>query len=292
MRAIGLHLRITDTLTAVARQAMALGLQTFQCFLIHQQTKRQLVLTDQEVIDFLQLRDQFTTLYVHGAYWINLCGQKSKQATKALLRELKLAKRLAFTHYVLHSGCAIGWPDRMDGIDCLVRVLNTILKHEHEIKIVLENIPHGGNTIGGDLTDFKQIREKLDHPEKVSFCIDTAHAYAFGYDIVTKQTDFITLLDKTVGIDAIALIHLNDTQETLGLKRDTHGIIGTGTIGSNALHRFVSNERLAHIPLIMELPPLADHEYLRILNMVRYWQTVPVKTVPLKKEKRYETNSY
>ncbi len=287
MRAIGLHLRIADTLTAVARQAIALGLQTFQYFLINQRTKRQIALTDQEVTDFLQLRDQFTTLYVHGAYWINLCGQKSKQATKTLLRELKLAKRLAFTHYVLHPGCAIGWPDRMDGIDCLVRVLNTILKHEHEIKIVLENIPHGGNTIGGDLTDFEQIREKLDHPEKVSFCIDTAHAYAFGYDIVTKQTDFITLLDKTVGIDAIALIHLNDTQETLGLRRDTHGIIGTGNIGSDALRCFVSDERLALIPLLMELPPLADYEYAKVLDMVRHWQTLSIK-----KEKQYETNSY
>jgi deoxyribonuclease IV len=277
MRALGLHLRIDDRLIMLAHQALRLDLKTFQCFLIHQKTKRLLTLTNKEVAEFLSLRDKFNSLYVHGAYWINLCGKRSEKAYATLQKELALAKRLMFTHYLLHPGSANGWHDRMHGIDTLVRLLNTVLKNESDITIVLENTPHDGNTIGGDLNDFKYIRKKLDHPEKVSFCIDTAHAFAFGYDIVMKQDDFIALLDKTIGIKAIELIHLNDTKEKLGLKRDRHDIVGQGNIGSRALRKFVCDKRFRHIPIIMELPPLPDQEYLSIMNKIRNWDIYQLK---------------
>jgi len=283
MRAIGVHLRITDTFGSLVDQALSLGLQTFQCFLIYQKSKKTLALSDQEIARFAQLRDRFSTLYVHGAYWINLCGSKSNRAQATLKKELSIAKRLGFTHYVLHPGCATGCTDRMKGIDALARVLNDVLKAESAITIVLENTPHDGKTIGGDIMDLYQIRQKLDRPEKVSFCIDTAHAFAFGYDIVNEQEAFIDLLDEMIGIDAIELIHLNDTSEQLGLKRDRHEVIGKGTIGISALRNFVCNKRLAHVPLIMELPPLSDLELLPIIDTVRQWHSVPIKSE--KKEK-------
>ena len=273
MRTIGLHLRIVSDLVDVARQALELGLRSFQCFLIHQKTRKHIELTSKQVQEFLALRNQFDNLYVHGAYWINLCAQRCNGSKYILSKELAMAKRLEFTHYILHPGSAKGWSDRMYGIDCFVRFLNDLLKNEHDIKLVLENTAHGAQTIGSDLRDFTLIREKLDHPEKVSFCIDTAHADAFGYDIgnLAKKQDVIALIDEVMGADALSLIHLNDTQEQRGMKQDKHEIIGHGNIGSKALRQFVLDKRFATIPLIMELPPMDNRKQGELLNEVKLW---------------------
>ncbi|MEX0940903.1 MAG: deoxyribonuclease IV [Candidatus Babeliales bacterium] len=272
MRKIGLHLRIIDSLIETAQRAAHLGLKTFQCFLIHQITKKYLSLSDKEVKEFVALRPLFDTLYIHGAYWINISGIRCEHAKRLLLKEIDIAKRLQFTHYILHPGSAIGWNEHKKGIDCLVRVLNDILKNENDITIVLENTAHGSLSIGSDLHDFKIIREKLAFPEKVLFCLDTAHAYAFGYDIadINAQNDFMYLLNKTVG-DAIGLIHLNDSQEKLGFKRDRHAVLGQGKIGTAALKNFILHEKLCNVPIIMEMPRTAYNIEINILNMVKEW---------------------
>ncbi|HML19249.1 MAG TPA: TIM barrel protein, partial [Candidatus Dependentiae bacterium] len=73
-----------------------------------------------------------------------------------------------------------------EGIDELARSLNYVMKYEREITIVLENTTHGNLSVGSDITDFKLLRAKLDYPERISFCIDTAHAYSYGYDLKEK----------------------------------------------------------------------------------------------------------
>lgn len=273
MRTIGLHLRIDSDMPAVARRAQALELRSFQCFFIHQKTRKHIDLSPTQVQEFLSFRDSFDNLYVHGAYWINLCAHHCQGSKYVLAKELAMAKQLKFTHYVLHPGCAIGWQDRMQGIDSLARMLNALLKYEHDISIILENTVHGAWSIGSDLHDFMIIREKLDCPEKISFCIDTAHAYSFGYDLsmLEKQHEFIRLIDQLIGLDSVSLIHLNDTKEERGMKRDVHDTIGSGRIGRQALCQFALDKRLAEIPLIMEPPAMDDNKKIELLKEVKSW---------------------
>jgi len=136
-----------------------------------------------------------------------------------LRRELTLAKSLEFTHLVLHPGSAKGAREKSEGIDALARMLNRLLFYERDIKVILENTAHGNMSVGSDLQDFQQLLQKLDQPERISFCIDTSHAHAFGYDIMDKsaQASFVDLLDELVGLERIVLIHLNDTKEKRGL---------------------------------------------------------------------------
>lgn len=276
MKSIGLHIRITTTIVDAVRYAIDMQLGTFQCFLLHQTTGTYLNLKQAEIKEFLALRnDYFTTTFVHGSYWINL-GNKEVEGNQYLLkRELSLARQLGFTHMVLHAGSATGWQTNQEGIDCVARVLNGILKQEKDIKIVLENTAHGGKAIGSNVYDLRMIQEKLQHPEKVLFCIDTAHAYAFGYNITDDvgRAEFIMLLNDTIGLSNIALIHLNDTKEDYGLKRDKHDILGHGNIGIEALRKFVLDDRLRHIPLIMELPIIPGQEQASLITTVRQWHT-------------------
>ena len=274
-RDISLHLRLVGSLRDIAERAIALQLPFFQCFLVIKSSGNIIRPTTEDVQDFIALRRQhFGALYVHGSYWINLAGIVHN-GHHALERELRMAKRLEFTHMILHPGSAKGALHKDQGIDALAKTLNKVLKWEQHIKIVLENSAHGALSIGGDLQDFAQLLAKLDHPEKLLFCVDTAHAYSYGYDIAqaVEREKFIQLLDTTIGISRIALIHLNDTSEICGSKIDKHASTGTGRIGKEALKAFMLDARLASIPVLMELPVLPEDQEQIILDQVRSWHT-------------------
>ena len=174
---------------------------------------------------------------------------------------------------ILHPGSATGARSKQDGIDKLARSLNQVMKYEREIKIVLENTTHAKLSVGSDITDFQLLYEKLEYPERISFCIDTAHAYSYGYDLQEsgKRNEFINLLETILGINNISLIHLNDTDQPCGSRIDKHALIGEGTIGEDALKKFALDPRLAHIPLILEPPVLPEEQEDAMLQKIRTW---------------------
>jgi deoxyribonuclease IV len=269
---LGLHIRLQSSMLQLIEKAAQLQVPFFQCFLVAQ-TGKLITVTRDEVQAFLLVRRTFAdTLFCHGSYWINLASLVNN-GYQSLEREIALAKRLEFTHFIVHAGTAKGAIDKSQGIDALAFSLNTLLKKEKDITIVLENTCHGNLAIGSDILDFNYLLEKLEQPERIGFCIDTSHAHAYGYEIADehKQNEFITFLDTTVGIDRIKLIHLNDTVERLGSRIDRHGIVGEGKIGKKALRRFIMHPRMQSIPLVMELPELSAEQELLVLEKVRGW---------------------
>ncbi len=273
MRKIGLHLRFDGSLLALARKAQLLQLPFFQCFLMNSDGDHLLQPSEQEVREFLQLRQYFEAVYVHGSYWINLAGKTHGGGLRALQRELRLAKQLEFSHMVLHPGYAKGFATKQQGIGLLARTLNDVLKKEHDVTFVLENTAHGGLSIGGDIQDFALLREYLDHPEKIEFCIDTAHAHSYGYDLINEASReaFIAELDAAIGLDAINLIHLNDTSEPIGSKIDKHQLIGQGLMGEAALKNFALHSKVMKNYLLLEPPLITAEQELQVLEMLRSW---------------------
>lgn len=271
-RKMGLHLRLTQTVNDLAERAASLKLPIFQCFFIHQETNQFVMISDAEIAIFLdQWRKKFDQLYLHGSYWINLASAST--SNRILMRELDLAKKLEFTHIIMHPGSARRTGKKADGIAAIARKLNAILKKETDITLVLENTAHAGHSIGGDLHDFLLLRERLEHPEKIKFCIDTAHAYSYGYDITQEkaQKHFLDLIQKCIGFENIALLHLNDIKQECGSRIDRHEVIGEGKLGS-ILPEFINLEALKNIPIIMELPVMDEEKEKEILQMVRGWE--------------------
>lgn len=267
MEKVGLHIRLTNTIMQVIDKALRLEIPFFQTF-VTLKTGKQAILDEKDVKEFLKLRElYFKNLYLHGSYWINLCTSQPF-GMKILKKELLMAKKLEFTHIVLHPGAAIGGKTKDEGIDLLAKALNEVTKNENEVSFVLENTAHGNLSIGGDINELYTILSKLDFPEKVSFCIDTAHAYSYGYNIadINEQENFINLLENTIGTEKISLIHLNDTHEKLGSKIDKHHIIGHGHIGQEALKHFINHNKIKDIPKLAELPIIEEEQEKDILN--------------------------
>jgi len=269
---VGLHIRIQSSIVQLLERAEQLQLPFFQCFFVRQETGKLVGVSAQEIRYFLQFRRQhFQDLFCHGSYWINLASLENN-GYLSLRREITLAKRLEFTHFLLHPGTAKGATNKSQGIDALAFSLNDILEKERDISIVLENTCHGKLAVGSDILDFKTLLEKIDKPERIGFCIDTAHAYSFGYNIANdhEQDNFISLLEQTIGIERIKLLHLNDSSDRLGSRVDRHAIIGEGKIGMSALTRFALHPSLQAIPLLLELPDLSVEKEQSILEMISH----------------------
>lgn len=273
MRPIGLHIRVIDTMVQAADYVEQLDIPLFQCFLVNQSNRKPLQI-DPTIAQHFQARIVPRKLFVHGSYWINL-AQLGAMGLSILKHEIEQAKQLGAQHIILHPGAAHPKATHSEGIDTVARVLNKIMAYEKDIVIVLENTAHAHQAIGSNLADFYTLKQKLDWPENVRFCIDTAHAHAYGYDMSdsTKQQEFINLIDEMIGISMIELIHLNDAIHPHGSRIDKHALIGEGTIGAHALKSFALDPRLAHIPLILELPNLPFEQDSAMLHLVRSWHT-------------------
>lgn len=271
-RLIGLHIRCNEHLGDITQKAMRFNLEIFQCFLRHQDSTL-LQPKPEELENFKLYRQQYKQLYAHASYKINLADTRLNRHP-ALREEINLARQLEFTHIIIHPGAA---DDKQQGIDSISRQLNFLTKHVSDITLVLENVAFGQPSLGGDLQDIANIIHKLDRPESVGICIDTAHAYAFGYNLAQHNNldQFITLVGEIIGFQKISLIHINDTQTHLGSRHDVHCRMGQGTIGQDNLKRLALNKQLSHIPIICELPTLPEDQELEDLQIIQAWHTAP-----------------
>ena len=279
-RKIGLHLRITSTLEDMVRSAIDLKLNLFQFFLINQSNNTYITLTAKEKLFFTRHRARFSDLFIHSSYWINLAAAQPSvfnHSKKLLKREIAAAKTLNIPYLVIHPGSAKGHqtstndPDgKIAGIKTTAHMLNSLLKSEYDVQILLENTAHGKKTIGNDLEDFMYIKEELYYPEKVGFCFDTAHAFSYGYNLA-PQEDFIKVLDKTMGLTQIKLIHFNDTYDIQGSMQDRHADPGSGNIGKETLQNILNHESLRKIPTIIEAPEHSHTQHRLLLTEITSW---------------------
>ena len=80
--------------------------------------------------------------------------------------------------------------------------------------------------------------------------------------------------DLIIGIDRLGLIHVNDSKHPFGSHKDRHETIGEGTLGTEPFRRLMMDERLAHVPKVLETPKgddgvLADRTNLSLLRSFR-----------------------
>lgn len=262
-------------LLQVAQEALNFNLDHFQFFLT-QSPKSTYLNIEPEREEFLKIkRSHFQTMYLHSSYWINPATGNTTgyEVSKGLLRkEQGLAQKLEIPFLVLHGGVAKDHPATLDdpyakksGIFTLAKLLNHLLKHESTVQFLLENCAHGNRTIGNDFDDFMALKQELIHPEKVGFCVDLAHAFAYGYQLNNTE-NFIQTLNTTIGLDAIKLIHFNDSAELCASKKDQHTLPGHGLIGKDTLNAIVDHPALAHIPLIIE-PPHAHSSKIALKSL-------------------------
>lgn len=196
----------------------------------------------------------------HAGFVINLGSpdpRKLKLSQLALADELERAALLGLTMVNFHPGAHL---KALTEDDCLLRIaasLDKILASAPEsVTAVLENTAGQGTVVGYTFAQLARIIDAMEHSDRVGVCIDTAHAFAAGYDLST--TDGYEAMcgefQRLIGFDRLRGMHLNDSQRPLGSRIDRHAPIGRGLIGAEAFRRLMADPRFDGIPLILETP--------------------------------------
>lgn len=275
----GLHIRLHNSLFDAVAKCQRLEQRSFQTVLMLQ-TKKFLNMSDDDVKKFIAFRRQyFDQIFVHGAYWSNLT-QIEGRGFYSLIKEIELAEKLEFTNIVIHPGSFNQHLDSQERVDYIIKALEIILSKSLHITILLENSPHKDRSFSSDIAEFgllfSQLTERLSDTSRIKMCVDTAHAYAAGYDISTpKKVDaFVDYLITTVGKKNIGLLHCNDTKKACGYYVDEHAVPGYGNIGMQSLYHFVHHKQLSHLPVILEMPCLDESLEYDILQQFIAMETI------------------
>jgi deoxyribonuclease-4 len=120
----------------------------------------------------------------------------------------------------------------------------------------LETTAGTGSNLGSTFEELAQIIDGVEHSARMGVCLDTCHIFAAGYAI-TEAQDYSTTMQKfsdIIGLDRLQVMHMNDSKMPFDSHRDRHENIGEGLIGLQAFRHFVTDVRLAHVPMLLETP--------------------------------------
>ena len=193
---------------------------------------------------------------VHAPYIINLANRTDENkfsfSVRFLKEEVARCAKLGIKQMVLHPGSHVGQGIDI-GIKNIIDGLNEVLKEDFDVKILLETMAGKGSEVGSNFKEIKRIIDGVNKKERIGVCIDTCHMHDAGYDL-SNFDSVLDEFDKIVGLSYIGCVHVNDSKNPLGAKKDRHENIGKGYIGLDNLLSVVYNNRLDNITKILETP--------------------------------------
>jgi deoxyribonuclease IV len=265
MLKLGSHVSMSGKkmLLAASEEAVSYGANTFMVYTGAPQNTRRKKIEDLniEAGNAHMKENGIDEIVVHAPYIINI-GNTSNPATYELgvnfLRsEIERTEALGANQIVLHPGAHVG-AGAEAGIKQIIAGLNEVLTKEHKVQIALETMAGKGSECGRSFEEIAQIIDGVTHNEKLSVCFDTCHTHDAGYDIVNDFDGVLEQFDKLVGLDRIKVLHINDSKNDKGARKDRHENIGFGKIGFNAINYIVHHPSLENVPKILETPYVGE----------------------------------
>lgn len=250
-------------LLAASEEAVSYGANTFMIYTGAPQNTRRKKIEDLNIeAGHAHMKENgIDDIVVHAPYIINI-GNTSNPATYELgvnfLRsEIERTEALGANQIVLHPGAHVG-AGAEAGIKQIIAGLNEVLTKDHKVQIALETMAGKGTECGRSFEEIAQIIDGVTHNEKLSVCFDTCHTHDAGYDIVNDFDGVLVQFDKLVGLDRIKVLHINDSKNDKGARKDRHENIGFGKIGFNAINYIVHHPSLENVPKILETPYVGE----------------------------------
>jgi deoxyribonuclease-4 len=199
----------------------------------------------------------------HDSYLINLASPDAKLWARSLdsfEAELTRCVALDLDFLVTHPGNATDG-DHASGLarngEGITRALESV---EGKTRVLLELTAGSGTTVGASFENLAELFERIpaDHRHRLAICFDTCHAYSAGYDLVGDYEGVWTAFDDVLGLDRLALFHMNDSKHPFGSRKDRHEHLGEGSLGAEPFQRIVRDERFTGVPKILETPKEPD----------------------------------
>lgn len=211
-------------------------------------------------------------IIVHAPYIINLANDnddaKYNFSINFLIQEVKRCEEIGIKYLVLHPGSHVGLGIEK-GIQNIIFALNKVNESNDSVIILLETMAGKGSEVGSNLDEIKEIIDGVTDKSKIGVCLDTCHLSDSGYDI-TDFDKILDELDKKIGLSYLHCVHVNDSKNVRGARKDRHENIGYGMLGFDNLIKIIYNKRLDNIPKILETPWYEDRPlYKEEIEMIK-----------------------
>ena len=273
---IGNHTSSSKGYTAMARQIIKNGGNTFAFFTRNPRGGKAKAIDETDIQNFLVLAQEkhFGKIVAHAPYTLNACAAKEELRTFARETFADDLRRMEYTpgnYYNFHPGSHVGQGSEI-GIQKIAEILNDVLTEEQTTTVLLETMSGKGTEVGRNFEELRKILNLVEKKSKMGICLDTCHVWDGGYDIVHDLDGVLNDFDHIIGLDHLKAIHLNDSLNDCGSHKDRHARIGEGKIGMEALVRIIKHPALREIPFILETPndDAGWTEEIRILKEAFY----------------------
>ena len=255
---LGAHLSSSKGFYKMGRDALAIGANTFQCFVRNPRgaKAKQLDPDDLEKLRVLLAEQGFGPIVAHAPYIMNPCSKDEgirELAGRMMAEDLALMEYLPGNYYNFHPGSHVGQGAEA-GAALIAQALNELLTPELSTTVLLETMAGKGSEVGGRFEELRMIIDQVELGDRLGVCLDTCHVSDGGYDVIGDLDGVLTEFDRVLGLNRLKAVHLNDSKNPPGSRKDRHACLGEGCIGLEALARIVRHPALRDLPFCLETP--------------------------------------
>ena len=255
---IGCHLSSSNGFLAMGETALSIGATTFQFFTRNPRGSKAKTIDPADAAAFRALWAEkgYGVVVAHAPYTINPCSKDERTrefALQTLADDLARMEYIPGNLYNFHPGSHTGQGVET-GIAQIAETLNAILTPDQHTTVLLETMAGKGTEIGGRFEELREILDRVSLTDKMGVCLDTCHVSDGGYDIAGDLDGVLTAFDKVIGLHRLKALHINDSLNPVGARKDRHARIGEGYLGKEAFGRIINHPALQGLPFVLETP--------------------------------------
>ncbi len=260
MELLGAHVSTQGGVDTAPARAQAIGATALQLFTKTPNQWREPTLDPQKVEAFRQEMERvgITAAVSHDSYLINLASPDdmlSNRSVGSFIAELQRCTALGIRYIVSHPGNYMD--DRDDGIARnAANYAHCLEKVPGEVMVLMETTAGTGTALGRTFEELAALRAAIPEPHRarIGFCADTCHLFSAGYDLVNDYDGVWAAWERTLGLDSLRCMHLNDSKTPFDSHKDRHELIGEGSLGPAPFRRIMTDPRFAGIIKLIETP--------------------------------------
>lgn len=256
--ALGCHLSTSGGYAQMGRDAVGIDATTFAFFTRNPRGGKARPLDADDASALIRIMDEhgFGRLVAHAPYTMNLCSAKPETiefARMAMRGDLQRLESLPGNYYNFHPGSHVKQGVER-GIELICEGLNEVLVPGQATIVLLETMAGKGSEVGRSFEELARIIEGTRHDELLGVCLDTCHVSDGGYDIAANLDAVLDEFDRVIGLGRLRALHLNDSKNPVGARKDRHEKLGLGHLGMACFEAIVNEPRLRELPMILETP--------------------------------------
>ena len=276
---IGAHVSTAGGLDKAVDRAQEIGAEAMQIFGSPPQSWQRKAHPAESVQAFLTKAEAagIGPTFLHGVYLVNLATENAdnlRKGIESLVFYLDLAAQIRSPGVIFHVGSHKG-----AGLDqVLGRVRDAfreaLERTPPEAWLIIENNAGQGQQLGRRFEEIARIMEAVGG-ERVRVCLDTAHCFASGYDVSTREGLDATFeeFEREIGLHYLVAVHANDSKPAFNSNVARHANIGEGHIGLDGFRAIMKHPAFADVPFLLEVPGFEkkgpDRQNVEILRALR-----------------------